>query len=65
VQKKYEGSDRQVRGLIMAELRAAHLPVTHDELTALWPDASQRERAIAGLLADGLAVHTADGYALP
>jgi A/G-specific adenine glycosylase len=65
VQKKYEGSDRQVRGLIMAELRAAHVPVTHDELSSLWPDASQRERAIEGLVADGLAVHAADGYTLP
>jgi A/G-specific adenine glycosylase len=64
-QKKYEGSDRQVRGLVMAELRAAHVPLTHEELSSLWPDAPQRERAIDGLLADGLAVRTADGYTLP
>jgi A/G-specific adenine glycosylase len=65
VQKKYEGSDRQVRGLVMAELRASHLPVKRLELEAVWPDETQRERAIAGLLADGLAVETSDGLVLP
>ncbi|HEV7183746.1 MAG TPA: A/G-specific adenine glycosylase [Leifsonia sp.] len=65
IQKKYEGSDRQVRGLILAELRASHLPVTAHEIERLWPDAPQRDRALAGLLADGLAVHTANGYLLP
>jgi A/G-specific adenine glycosylase len=65
VQKKYEGSDRQVRGLIMAELRASHLPVTDAEIEGLWPDAPQRDRALAGLLADGLAVAEAGGYTLP
>ncbi|WP_223695108.1 A/G-specific adenine glycosylase [Leifsonia poae] len=65
VQKKYEGSDRQVRGLILAELRASHIPVTPGEIAGVWPDAVQRERALAGLLADGLAVETPDGYVLP
>ncbi|MFF2052437.1 A/G-specific adenine glycosylase [Leifsonia sp. NPDC058194] len=65
VQKKYEGSDRQVRGLIMAELRGSHIPVTGDELEAVWPDAAQRDRALAGLLADGLAVRAQGGYTLP
>lgn len=65
VQKKFEGSDRQVRGLIMAELRAAHLPVTPAEIEGIWADAVQRERALTGLLADGLAVETAEGYVLP
>jgi A/G-specific adenine glycosylase len=67
VQKKYEGSDRQVRGLIMRELRAAHVPVTDAELDALWPDAAQLARALAGLLADGLAARdaTGTGYLLP
>jgi len=32
----------------------------------LWPDAAQRRRALAGLLADGLAVrHGRGGYTLP
>jgi A/G-specific adenine glycosylase len=65
VQKKYEGSDRQVRGLVMAELRASHIPVTRAELEAVWPDDLQRERAIAGLVADGLAVEGSDGLLLP
>jgi A/G-specific adenine glycosylase len=64
-QKKFEGSDRQVRGLIMAELRASHLPVTASEIENVWRDAPQRDRALSGLLADGLAVETPDGYALP
>ncbi|ROQ63929.1 A/G-specific DNA-adenine glycosylase [Rathayibacter sp. PhB152] len=65
-QKKYEGSDRQVRGLVLAELRAAHGPVTAAEIASLWPDAEQRDRALAGLLADGLATGTPDdGYLLP
>lgn len=66
VQKKYEGSDRQVRGLIMKELRAAHKPVTAAEISTLWADAAQRERALSGLLSDGLAVaSTQGGYTLP
>ncbi|WP_431220706.1 A/G-specific adenine glycosylase [Leifsonia xyli] len=65
VQKRYEGSDRQVRGRILAELRAAHIPVTAAELETVWPDAAQRDRALAGLLADGLAVAADGGYALP
>ena len=65
VQKKYEGSDRHVRGLIMAELRAAHVPVTTEEIESLWPDAVQRDRALAGLVADGLAVKRETGYVLP
>jgi A/G-specific adenine glycosylase len=65
VQKKYEGSDRQVRGLIMRELRAAHIPVTDAELAGTWHDPAQLARALEGLLADGLAVRAAGGYALP
>jgi len=65
-QKKYEGSDRHVRGLIMRELRGAHVPVTDAQLSALWPaDDVQLARALSGLLADGLAVRAGDGYALP
>ncbi|MFC6357344.1 A/G-specific adenine glycosylase [Luethyella okanaganae] len=64
-QKKYEGSDRQVRGLIMRELRSTHRPVTDTEIEQLWPDAVQRDRALTGLLGDGLAIATVDGYTLP
>ncbi len=56
VQPRFEGSDRQVRGLIMAELRASDIPVTADEIATVWPDAVQRDRALASLIADGLVV---------
>ncbi|WP_193509858.1 A/G-specific adenine glycosylase [Cryobacterium sp. BB736] len=66
VQKKFEGSDRQVRGLIVAALRQADGLVQHSDLAGLWPDATQFERALRGLLADGLATGTAaSGYRLP
>jgi A/G-specific adenine glycosylase len=66
VQARFEGSDRQVRGLVMRELRTAHRAVAPHELDPLWSDATQLERAIAGLVADGLAVLDDDGaLALP
>lgn len=65
VQKKFEGSDRQVRGLIMAELRAGEIAVTEAEIESVWPDAAQRTRALQGLLADGLVVAGEHGYELP
>ena len=65
VQARYEGSDRQVRGLMLAELRASDVPVDKADLDALWPDAAQRERALAGLLADGLVTASESRYSLP
>ncbi len=66
VQKKFEGSDRQVRGLIMAELRSTHRPVTDAEISRLCSDGARQERALAGLLTDGLAVWApTGGYTLP
>ncbi len=65
VQKRFEGSDRQVRGLIMAELRASEVPVTATEIESTWPDAAQRERALTGLLTDGLIIKVDGGYELP
>ncbi|RPE74571.1 MULTISPECIES: A/G-specific adenine glycosylase [unclassified Frondihabitans] len=65
-QKKYEGSDRQVRGRILGELRASDIPVTAAEVDAVWPDAAQRARALASLLRDGLVTGSAAaGYTLP
>jgi A/G-specific adenine glycosylase len=55
-QARYEGSDRQARGAVLGVLRrAAPEPVPLAALVPGWPDATQRERAIAGLVADGLA----------
>lgn len=66
VQKRYEGSDRQVRGVLLGALRGSELPLTQDELDALWPDDVQRSRALAGLLTDGLVAGSPDaGYELP
>jgi A/G-specific adenine glycosylase len=66
VQKKYEGSDRQVRGVILGALRARRSALGLHELEALWPDGLQRGRALDGLLRDGLVVGTPEtGYSLP
>jgi A/G-specific adenine glycosylase len=66
VQKKYEGSDRQVRGILLAALRARDGTLKEHELNELWLDALQLGRAVDGLLSDGLIVGTpATGYALP
>jgi A/G-specific adenine glycosylase len=65
-QARYEGSDRQVRGIILRALRHSDEPVPAEAIELLWPDAVQRERALAGLLRDGLAVGSAGaGYRLP
>ncbi len=51
----WAGTDRQVRGRIMAALRAATTPVPERELAAVWPDVDQWRRCLDSLLADGLA----------
>ncbi len=71
-QATYEGSDRQARGVVLKALRSSpqgSLPIA--EVAPNWPDATQRERAIASLVADGLAsrsgtfLHLPDGVAPP
>jgi A/G-specific adenine glycosylase len=62
----YEGTDRQARGRLLALLRDSAEPVAEAALTAAWPEAAQRRRALDGLLADGLVTAQDDGrYALP
>ncbi|MEO3813369.1 A/G-specific adenine glycosylase [Sphaerisporangium sp. B11E5] len=62
----YAGTDRQCRGRLLAVLREAHAPVPKAALDAVWADAVQRERALDGLIADGLAEPMPDGtYRLP
>jgi A/G-specific adenine glycosylase len=64
--QRYAGTDRQVRGLLMAVLRAASDPVPAARLDEVWSDAAQRTRALNGLIADGLACEIGHGrYALP
>jgi A/G-specific adenine glycosylase len=64
--QRYAGTDRQVRGELLAVLRQALGPVPRARLDAVWPDAPQRERALAGLVDDGL-IHPLPGdrYGLP
>ena len=61
----WTGSDRHARGRLMAALRDAADPLDTDELARAWPEPLQRERALAGLVADGLAVGSIEGYRLP
>jgi A/G-specific adenine glycosylase len=62
----YAGTDRQCRGRLLAVLRGASDPVDKPELDIVWADAIQRERALDGLVADGLVEPLDDGrYALP
>ncbi len=52
--QRFAGTDRQVRGLIMAVLRESDGPVGREAIDVVWADAIQRERALDGLVADGL-----------
>ena len=62
-QATYEGSDRQVRGLVLRGLReAAPAPLPAQALAPDWPDQMQRDRAIDSLIADGL-IELEDGIA--
>lgn len=62
----WAGTDRQCRGRLLAVLRDAEGTVPPQRLDVAWDDAAQRIRCLDSLLADGLAVRTADGaYALP
>ena len=64
--QRFAGTDRQVRGKLLAVLREAHGPVAKAALDAVWDDAVQRERALDALVADGLIDPHDDGtYALP
>ncbi len=61
----FAGTDRQVRGLLMAVLRQRPGPVPAAELTSVWAAAEQRDRALAGLVADGLVERVGTAYRLP
>ncbi len=62
----YAGTDRQVRGRLLAVLRDAVNPVPQAALDAVWEEPVQRARALDGLVADGLVEPLADGrYRLP
>jgi A/G-specific adenine glycosylase len=62
----FAGTDRQVRGRLMAVLRDADGPVEAPALEQAWDEPVQRARALDGLVADGLVDPLPDGrYALP
>ena len=66
VGQTYEGTDRQCRGRLLAVLRDSREPVPQSRLDAVWPDPTQRARALDGLVADGLVDPLPDGrFALP
>ena len=64
--QSYDGTDRHCRGALLDVLRAATGPVQRRDLEAAWDQAQQRERALDGLVADGL-VEPLDGdrFGLP
>ena len=62
----YTGTDRHVRGLLMAVLRNATGPVPRQRLDMVWSEDVQRARSLAGLVADGLVEPLdADHFTLP
>jgi A/G-specific adenine glycosylase len=62
----YAGTDRECRGRLLGLLRDSRGPVHRSALDAAWAVADQRERCLAWLVEDGLAVPVAeDVYALP
>jgi A/G-specific adenine glycosylase len=64
--QRYDGTDRQCRGRLLAVLRDSGSPVPFAALSAAWADQVQLARALDGLVADGLADPLPDGrYALP
>jgi A/G-specific adenine glycosylase len=64
--QSYAGTDRQVRGRLLDVLRHATGPVSQRALDAAWDDDIQRDRALAGLIEDGLIQPAGGGrYRLP
>ncbi|AOP50469.1 A/G-specific adenine glycosylase [Streptomyces lydicus] len=62
----YAGTDRQVRGKLLAVLREAVAPVPQQVLDAVWDEPVQRARALDGLVSDGLVEPLSGGrYRLP
>ncbi|MGC5163744.1 A/G-specific adenine glycosylase [Rhodococcus sp. DT1] len=60
--QKFAGTDRQVRGRLMAVLRESTGPVERPALDSVWlDDPGQRDRALHSLLVDGLVEQTDDG----
>jgi A/G-specific adenine glycosylase len=64
--QRYDGTDRQCRGRLLAVLRECGTPVSRADFDAVWPGAGQLARALDGRVADGLVDPLPDGRsALP
>ena len=61
----WAGTDRMVRGRLMAVLREAQGSVDRPRMETAWSEPVQRDRALQSLIADGLVVESDDRYALP
>jgi A/G-specific adenine glycosylase len=60
-QSRFQGSDRQGRGLLVRALRAGEVRASALAETMGWPDdVARAERVAASVVADGLAVHDGD-----
>ncbi len=57
----WAGTDRQCRGRLLAVLRDSEGSVHRSRLDLAWSEEVQRERCLAGLVADGLVVRTSTG----
>lgn len=60
----YDGSLRQARGDVLAELRTATAPITLDTLRAACRNPAHLDAAVTSLLTDHLISRTATGYVL-
>lgn len=66
IPQRFEGTDRQVRGLLMDVVRSRPGGVPRSALDAVWPDDVQRTRALLSLLEDGLMERSeSELYGLP
>jgi A/G-specific adenine glycosylase len=63
----WTGTDRQVRGRVMALLRDSPTPVAAAAVAGVWPDHAQLERCLDALVVDGLVQRADDdgAYRLP
>ena len=61
----YAGTDRMVRGRLLAVLRDHEGSVSRQRLEQAWEEPVQRDRALASLLVDGLVVETDGRFSLP
>jgi A/G-specific adenine glycosylase len=58
----YAGTDRQVRGRLLAVLRESVDLVAKPQLDVVWDDEVQRDRSLSGLIEDGLVEAVGDSH---